>query len=676
MTETLFLRLLAADDKDTALKREIATLRGDQPLATISHTPLTFSVNPQSFRQVPGSPFAYWVSEKIRRLFVELPPFENEDRTVKVGLQTSDDFRFVRLWWEVPVNRLCPPDAHPEQRDGAYCVLGNYQWFPFAKGGEYSPYYADLHLVVNWQTDGEEMKTWAGSLYNNSHWSRIIKNVELFFRPGLTFPSRTTSKISFRILPGGSIFAHKGCAVFTVSRDLTMFLSLMQSNAFESLIVLRMGAADAAARAYEVGIIQVIPIPDLSESNIIGLIRNFSLNCINLKRELDNANEISHIFYLPALLQTSGDTLNKRAQSWQQKVSESDHQLADYQRQIDEIAFQLYGIDGDDRKAIEATVKQPIVVSDDLNPEAETEPEAAEPATIEPRSLVVALVSYAIGCVVGRWDIRFATGEYPKPELPDPFAPLPVYSPGMLTPDSDLTNYPLERDQDGILVDDPDHPDDILRRIRNVLEVIWSDNADAIEQEACEILGVKDLRDYFHKPGNGGFWQDHIKRYSKSRRKAPIYWLLQSSKKSYALWLYYHRLDKDILFKAHTQYVEPKLNLETDKLNHLNNQRATLSGTALKKLEHDIEKQENLVSELTDFSAKLQRAAKLDFGRNLNQDVVFDPDLNDGVVLNIAPLWELTPWSEAKKYWQDLIQGKYEWSSIGKQLRAKGIVQC
>jgi hypothetical protein len=106
----------------------------------------------------------------------------------------------------------------------------------------------------------------------------------------------------------------------------------------------------------------------------------------------------------------------------------------------------------------------------------------------------------------------------------------------------------------------------------------------------------------------------------------------------------------------------------------LNNQRAGLSGTALKKLERDIEKQENLVSELQDFSEKLQRAAKLDFGGNLNSDVVFDPDLNDGVVLNIAPLWELVPWSEAKKYWQDLIQGKYEWSSISKQLQAKGII--
>ncbi|MGH8071977.1 MAG: hypothetical protein ACRERE_43450 [Candidatus Entotheonellia bacterium] len=76
---------------------------------------------------------------------------------------------------------------------------------------------------------------------------------------------------------------------------------------------------------------------------------------------------------------------------------------------------------------------------------------------------------------------------------------------------------------DGMLVDDPGHPDDIVRRVRDVLEVLWQDRAEAIEREACEVLGVKELRDYFRKSGKGGFWDDHVSRYSKSHRKAPIY---------------------------------------------------------------------------------------------------------------------------------------------------------
>ena len=96
--------------------------------------------------------------------------------------------------------------------------------------------------------------------------------------------------------------------------------------------------------------------------------------------------------------------------------------------------------------------------------------------------LVAELVSYAVGCVLGRWDVRFATGGKPAPTLPDPFDPLPVCSPGMLQEPDGLPatqnphGYPLRIDWDGILVDDPDHPDDIIRRVRDVLEVIFDES--------------------------------------------------------------------------------------------------------------------------------------------------------------------------------------------------------
>ena len=227
--------------------------------------------------------------------------------------------------------------------------------------------------------------------------------------------------------------------------------------------------------------------------------------------------------------------------------------------------------------------------------------------------------------------------------------------------------YPLRIDWDGILVDDLGHEDDIIRRVQNVLEVIWKDRADAIELEACGILCVRELRDYFRKPGNGGFWMDHVKRYSKSRRKAPIYWYLRSAKGNYGLWLYYHRLDKDILFKALLNYVEPKIRLEEDRLRTLRGRKeaAGSSGREAKQIEKDMDRQEQFVSELLDFADRLRRASNLHL----------EPDLNDGVVLNIAPLWELAPLKEAKENWEELVEGKYEWSSIGKQMREKGLVK-
>ena len=83
------------------------------------------------------------------------------------------------------------------------------------------------------------------------------------------------------------------------------------------------------------------------------------------------------------------------------------------------------------------------------------------------------------------------------------------------------------------------------------------------------------------------------------------------------------------------------------------------------QLDKQIEKQDSFLTDLHDFEDKLRRAANLHL----------EPDLNDGVVLNIAPLWELVPWKEAKAYWEELLAGKYEWSSVGMQLRQKGLVR-
>jgi hypothetical protein len=282
------------------------------------------------------------------------------------------------------------------------------------------------------------------------------------------------------------------------------------------------------------------------------------------------------------------------------------------------------------------------------------------------------VLSELMGCAFGRWDVRISTGERPVPGLPAPFAQLPICPLGMLQSESGLPltrppeGYPLRGDWDGILTDDPEHQADVVRRVRDVLEVIWQNRSERIEKEACEILGVRELRDYFRKPSKGGFWNDHISRYSKSNRKAPIYWLLQSSKRNYSLWLYYHKLDKDLLFKAMVNYVEPKIRLETSRLEAFRSQKAAVgeSGKEAKRLANDVERQEDFLSELRDFEEKLRRAANLHL----------EPDLNDGVVLNIAPLHELIPWKEAKSYWEELLKGEYEWSSIGKQLRQKGLV--
>ncbi len=633
---TLFFRLLDQEDKAAALTRAV-----DQ-LAKGRETEAIHVVDPDSFRQVPGSPFAYWASKRIRDLFADFSKCEGQGREIRCGMGTLDDFRFLRVWWEIGARAL---GRTREQ------VTKGMRWFPYAKGGEFARFYSPILLVVNFYDNGKEVKDYVAMKVGSA--SRKVQAEFYYFRPGITWSRRSQLGLSLRALPAGCIIADKGPAMFASEELLPGMLGLMNSGAFRYLASIQM-----AFGSYEVGVIQRTPVPDIRSDEGQDL-SQLASRSLNLKLDFDQVNETSHVFHLPSLLRVPGATLVDRIASWNSRVAETERQLAEHQREIDDIAFRLYGIEGEDRRAIEAANLSQVAESSGEGEAEGTDFEQIGPLMAQSGvGLVAELISSAAGCVFGRWDVRFATSEKPAPTLPDPFDPLPVCSPGMLQGSDGLPlnqtpeGYPLSIDWDGILVDDLDHPDDIIRRVRDVLEVIGKDRAEAIEREACEILGVADLRDYFRKPGAGGFWDDHIKRYSKSRRKAPIYWLLQSSKKNYALWIYYHRLDKDILFKALLNYVEPKVRKEESRLGELRSQKTALEPAAkgAKKIDKDIERQEGLLSELRDFEDKLRRTA------NLN----LVPDLNDGVVLNIAPLRELVPWKEGKAYWDDLMADESE----------------
>lgn len=268
------------------------------------------------------------------------------------------------------------------------------------------------------------------------------------------------------------------------------------------------------------------------------------------------------------------------------------------------------------------------------------------------------ILQYTTGGVLGRWDIRYATGERQAPELPDPFAPLPVCSPGMLqnaqglpaTPEDVPASYPLRVSWPGILVDEEGHAEDIVGRVREAIHVIWGERAEAIEQEACEILGVKSLRDYFARPAS--FFADHLARYSKSRRQAPIYWPLSTPSGSYTLWLYYHRLSDQTLYSCVNDFVEPKLKLVGEEVSALS-QKAGRSA----KEEKELERLSGLRKELIGLRDELLRVAAF-----------WKPNLNDGVQITAAPLWRLfqhKPWQKRlKETWTQLEQGEYDWAHL------------
>jgi hypothetical protein len=596
---SVFFDLKPSQDRQADLLRMASSMRSDR----------IYCHHNDRFISIPEARFSYWLPELMLRTFSSLPSFEPSYGVVKVGIQTCDDFRFLRLWWESPI--------------------GDAGWCSMPKGGDFSPFYRDTHLVIDWHANGAAMRRYIERDLGRGA-SRHIQNQNYYGTEGLTYP-HVAGTFNVQHMPAGQIFSIKGPGIFVTSQaDLWIMLAFLNSLPAKWLL-----SAISGGHSWDTKCVAAIPIPPLSHE-VRGVLSESAARAVELLQAWESHDETSHNFCRPfaSLHWHRHNSLQGVEKERVSQGARAAAELKELLKTIDAVCWKAYAGEASPR-----AMPNPDRFDESgyINIESYWDTRHSALSTLfstSSRDEVVGLISEALGDVYGRFAYESHRGDPPRV---------------------------------GIISDDPNHQHDVSLQIREILERAWKERTDAIEREACRVLGVKELRDYFRKTGKGGFWDDHIARYSKSRRKAPIYWLLQSSKKNYALWLYYHRLDKDLLFKALVNYVEPKIRLETSRLETVRSQMmaAGESSKEGKRLSKEIEWQEDFLSELRDFEDKLRRAANLHL----------EPDLNHGVVLNIAPLRELVPWKEAKNYWDELLEGKYEWSSIGKQLRQKGLVK-
>lgn len=649
MAEAVFFRLLQVDveDKPTALEAQVVALNDGDDAEN------SFSIAQSIFESIPNSPFAYWVSPNALNIFAEVPSLENEVRFARLGLTTLDDTRFLRLFWET-----LPNDQ-------------NVIWYAFAKGGSFSFYFADVALVLDWENRGKRIRDY---LINERHEvpSRRIRSEEMYFRPGLTWSRRSQKGLSLRALPAGCIFADKGPAVFVANNDvktLQAMLGITNSTVFKMLVELQM-----AFGSYEVGVLQRTPVPDSFADELASLARRAH----DLQRERFLSDETTHVFHLPALVALSGDSLNAASVTLAAQADERTQQFAAVQTQIDEIVFDLYGMSDEDRQLVMREMGTTVTAEDVIAEEDEPDEDDEATAPNDLLAQVLNLLMWCVGVAFGRWDIRKALDPSLFPPLPEPFDPLPRCAPGALMNADGLPaaqadvpgDYPLPIAWEGILVDDPaqeDNPQslDIVARVRGVLTLLWGeDRADAVEAEICRVLEKPDLRAIF-RDARQGLFAFHIKRYSKSRRKAPIYWLLQTGARSpnYGMWLYYPRIDNKTLFIAE-DIAYKKILRETDRLNDLKHGLEALDRKQRKERDAEITAQTRLVDEVTGFHSKVRQLANLGL----------PPDHNDGGLISIAPLHELVPWKEAAAMWTKLTRGEYTWSTMSQRMNARGLI--
>ncbi len=495
--------------------------------------------------------------------------------------------------------------------------------------------------------------------------------------------------------------------IFAPDDDVNILYSvtaLLNSGMFRYLAGLSLGAGDAAAKSYEVGLIQNTPIPLLSSKSTSPL-SAIGSSAHSLKRSLDTGNETSHAFRLPWLLQFGGDTLAGRGAAVAGFRAEVERQLASLQHEIDELAFDLYELSEADRDLVrqEMGVAAPGKADPEAelaDPDAGDDPEADDGAEeeedeeeLEAEDLdtyVHRLLSWCVGVAFGRWDVRFALEAELLPELQGAFERLPVVAPaGLVGPDGYPTTpqsiasaawlrarpnvitlpegldeaesviasaeYPLEVAWDGILVSDSGAALDLAERVRRVLALLFEDPV-AVEEEAVNILkgsGRKpnSLDEYFADPKQ--FFETHLRQYSKSRRKAPLYWPLQT-KGGFTVWLYYPRIGSDTLPTVLGEVVIPRLNHQRTEVRRLEEARNQLAGGAeFVQLGKTLDAATSLRQELENMETELNRLISKGYR----------VDFNDGVILSAAPLHGLIAWKDAGKEFKKLQKGDYPWAS-------------
>ena len=616
-----------------------------------------FVVHIINFMFTPNNAFTYWIDRSTLQKLCDYAHLEGSLATIRVGLQTGDDWRFLRQWWEVNAKLIAP------QNSGDYSLLNiskvnqileqqvseGCEWVFYSKTDYAAPWYSPLFQIVNWKKGGLQFECFLDS---EGKTRARVQNREFYLRPGFSYMLRSFRIVPY-IVPYGVIPTAGRAQVFPINESIVPALVICASNIGSA--VARFSGEMFARPKFQASMVQSIPVASLGKE-FLAEISQYIVGEINQRRLVFQGYEPCIEFIRPICFDGKRNTLTWRretllGEALERKIAAA-YGLTDYElTQLERDIFE--SIESQSNSSLDSSG-----VNDDIESFAMVIDESQY-------SEAEGLVSYFFGTIFGRWDIRYATGEKQAPELPNPFAPLPVCPPGMLQNEQGLPitkedverlkeegcwDYPIEIPWDGIIVDDPDHPLDIERRVREVIEIIWKERAEDIEHEACEILGVNSLREYFSKPT--GFFDDHLKRYSKSRRQAPIYWPLSTASGAYTLWLYYHRLTDQTLYICINDFVEPKLKRVMETSNELRRKEKRNS-----QEEKELERLEDLEAELKDFRDEILRVARF-----------WKPNLNDGVQITAAPLWKLfslTRWqSRLKDTWERLERSEYDWAHL------------
>lgn len=212
-----------------------------------------YEADQSNFSKIPGSPVAYWLSLAALKCFDGAVLSDFAD--TKTGMQTCDNNRFLRLWFEVDIQKECLHNANEKTT-----VETDVKWIPYNKGGDFRKWYGNQDYVLNWQHDGDEAKAYAVSLYKCV--TRTIKNIPYFYRETISWSKISSGSIAFRYYPDGFIFDVAGCCIYCKNIDILGLLGLVNSKVAKYFL-----NALSPTINFEAGHVNSIPIVNIGDGD-------------------------------------------------------------------------------------------------------------------------------------------------------------------------------------------------------------------------------------------------------------------------------------------------------------------------------------------------------------------------------------------------------------------------
>ncbi|WP_405352152.1 BREX-1 system adenine-specific DNA-methyltransferase PglX [Fusobacterium animalis] len=565
-----------------------------------------FQAKQKDFEKIPGSPIAYWVSDKVREIFEKGDELKNIS-PCKKGMFTGNNDIFLRLWYEID----------------------NKSFFkPYNKGGEFKKWYGNNENMIYWENNGEKVKKYKGSGNIND---------DMFFKSGITWSLITSKNFSARYIGNNFITGDAGPISYPTKNDLYYILALLNMKFSNNILNLLNPTLN-----FSNGVLGKFPVLKTKNISIKEKIENISKCCIDISKEEWDSRETSWDFEKLSLIDGSID-LKTAYENYCNHWRDNFVQLHKNEEELNRLFIEIYDLQDEmDEKVsfedITILKKEAKIVEIDNSIPKEFSSESEKylydrgvSLEFNKDELVKQFLSYAVGCIMGRYSINksgliIANSDDILELLENKF--IVKSTDGEIRQEVESKFLP---DEFGIIpiTDEKDFSNDIVEKLKEFIKFVYGeenlkDNLNFI----AEGLGNKDnkpaeeiIRTYFIKD----FYSDHLQRY----QKRPIYWLMNSGKKNaFSCLFYMHRYEPLTVARVRTDYLIPYQEMLENKRKFIERQLSDddISAKEKKNIEKQLKELDTLLKELREYANEVKHIAEqkipldLDDGVNVNYE--------------------------------------------------------